>query len=444
MPISYYLSGQHIHDRQALEAHLAAVQPPWLLVLDNPAYALTLARQLPRTQVIVRSWPDDDPLARWPDAQAFADAWGRELQDAPENVWVYTNNESGISQRLVAWWLAVLRETRFKLVLGNMSVGTPEPQDWKREDVRALLRALDQERDRAVLGLHEYAHGVITSGMTTDPQDAVAPDAWPKTPGGVRGWHCGRWRFLETVCAELGIRTPRIVITEHGMDDLHDQPTWRAQLLTWNGGQPVRGWKTAERVWAQWWPQWTAEQAYAEQLIYADLFVYRPPVEAQLVFLWGAHPHWQAFDISGAARLHDLLLAHARMTPSSPDTSSASPAPPKAGVYRLTFPFQRLNVRAAPRQSGALIGSMTSGARVTVLPEPAVQADGYTWIQVYTTFGMGWIALVDGVTLTPGHRETQELYPAPKATLSSEDWRQGAALLRALADWLEMLATKDT
>lgn len=344
--ISYNIHGQNVPDMPRLLQHLQAIQPYAVLVMDNLGLAKELKALLPRTLVIFRAWPDDAIHQ-----QMTPEQWIQHKlsETGGSDLWLYTSNEPGFGDDLLDWTSRLIELTAprgMKLVVGNFSVGTPRPEEWERPAAVRLLRLLDQHRQTVILGLHEYACGVITSGFIGGEPQFIAPHSWPQTPAALTKWHCGRFSLLVSVCHRLGIGAPRIVLTEHGFDDVSDIKPWAERLLRDAPYLNVRGWKSLRSQWNAWFGglAWSPERAYFEQLAYADRAIYQQsPVEAQLIFSWGySSRDWEQFDISQAFEFQSLLENYARQGVPTP-----APVVPRAVPPSPTAPgFAPIGVRS--------------------------------------------------------------------------------------------------
>jgi hypothetical protein len=199
-----------------------------------------------------------------------------------------------------------------------------------------MLELLDQHRDLFVLGLHEYAAGVITSGLVggapDDPRhpNFVPVEKWPHDVGPLTMFHCGRFHFLLDYCRKVGLRPPRIILTEHGFDDVSDIKPWLNGLRVRGPYMNIRGWKSLQDQWSDWYGGrgWSAQRAMFEQLAWADRTIYRPtPVEAQCIFCWGhTSAEWEQFDVAEAKEFHSLLETYAQQQPvESPQPTGFAP-----------------------------------------------------------------------------------------------------------------------
>lgn len=337
-------------DLNRLLAFVSRLRPGWIVVKNNLDLALALATQYPSMQVVYRQWPDDDRPTRQSPASYITEMVGK--VGGRSNVWLYANNESGFSPAVLSWLHDVIDlagSHNLKVVVGNFSVGTPEPNDWSRPDALDFLRACSDNRDHVVIGLHEYAVGVITSGFVggapDDPRHTnyIPVASWPEAIDSFplpTLWHCGRFNFLVQTCEAKGIPVPRLLITEHGFDDVSDLKAW-AQTLPRDGD--IKGWTTLGKAWHQWYPQWSHEQAYAEQLLYADRAIYQgTAVEGQCIFCWGDSGGWSTLDIQNAGELQDRLVQAVVQTPADPPPV-VNPPPPVTPVVDYRTPLAELD-----------------------------------------------------------------------------------------------------
>lgn len=336
--ISYNIHGQNVPDSPRLLAHLQRVQPTSVLVLDALGLAKEIKAMLPDTIVIHRNYGvtggDDDVWGRvspekWLELRASESEGG---------IYLYTTNEPGWGADVLNWntrlmELAAPRGVR--LVVGNWAVGTPLPEQWPM--ARRLLELCNQYRDLFILGLHEYGCGVLTSGLVGGaPDDSrhtnyIPVNNWPSEAGSLTRFHCGRFKFLLDYCHSINLPPPRIILTEHGMDDVSDIKFWSEKLRVRQPYLNVRGWKTLQDQWSDWYGAmgWSPQRAYFEQLAWADRAVYRnSPVEAQLVYCWGhSSQMWEQFDVAEAHELHSLLETYAQQGVPEP-----VPTPPASFV----------------------------------------------------------------------------------------------------------------
>lgn len=438
MSIGLNVHGHNVANRAALAQHLSRTKPRWLLVLDNLDLAKDIKQSCPATNVIFRAWPDEALHTRFTPQQ-----WVSQKLAERGDLWFHTHNEPGFSDAVLDWTAQVIELAAsggLKVVVLNLSAGTPAPEDWKRPAARRVLEALDKHRATAVLGLHEYFGGVVTSGFVGGFPTRIQPADWPPSVADITCWHCGRFRLLMSACADMGIQPPRIVLTEHGADDMSDIKAWLDTLQKTPPHGSIRGWRTLEAQWRAWWTGWTADRAYFEQLAYADRVIYAgSPVEAQLVFCYGASSaDWQQFNIETSGELLTRLEEYAKseLPPEPP------PKPPAPGAYILRRPPGRSNVRAAPKLGDNILSEVGDGDEITVGEDKPVMADGYTWLPVTTRIVFGWLALLDGMRFEP----VPTAPPAPNSDLTRDDvqllinhyQRQAAEMQRMAQFWMDV------
>lgn len=134
---------------------------------------------------------------------------------------------------------------------------------------------------------------------------------------------------MNAAARSFDIMPPRIVITEHGADDLADMKGWSSKFMP-SGGRPnIRAWKTLAHMWDKLLPGMSLEQAYFENVSYLDDAVYKhfPNVEGQLLFTWSSNNDWIDFDLSTAGQFQGLLEAYATVT-LPPIPPVVTPLPP--------------------------------------------------------------------------------------------------------------------
>lgn len=392
--ISYNIHAQAIHDRDRLMRHLQAIQPVAVLVMDGLGLAQEIKAAIPGAIVIHRNWGategDDAAFAkvtpeRWLELRA---------KEAEGGIFLYTTNEPGWGEDVIDWHIRLMElaaPRRVPLVIGNWAVGTPQPEQWSIPKARRMLELLDEHRDLFILGLHEYACAVATSGLHGGfPHNAgvapgesggvnlIHPESWPEDVSRITMWHCGRFQFLARQCDKLGIKPPRIIMTEHGMDDVSDIKPWTETLKKTDPYLNIRGWKSAQNQWNEWYggKGWSPQRAYFEQLAWADRVIYwNSIVEAQLIYCWGHRdPQWEQFDISEAGEFHSLLEDYAQQKPApvKPVSLESPKQPIGFRDERDTQPAQPSSLNSQPKPPPQPV-SMQS---VTQMPEYTLHLTG--------------------------------------------------------------------
>lgn len=343
--VFYNVLGQFVADKARLVDLTRQHKPKWALVMDDLALARDMQTASPGTNVIVRFWPDDG-LQYLGSPEDFLARKQHEV-GLHTNLWVYTTNEPGFSDEIVDWHIRVIELNRqlgrpFKLVIMNLSVGTPEPGDWLRPNAQKLLRLLDEEREHVVLGLHEYFHGVVTAGLQGVHYNLDYQN-WPTTIDPNKpNWLVGRFMFLVKACQQLGVKPPRMVITEYGADSIG----------TWEGWfKPNGGWQALAGFWQKFMNMSTVD-AYLLNLLYPLRVIYPGLVEAALIFQYGAKsPRWASYNVEGFTDLHNGLMAW--------ENQQTPPVPPQVPGWRRGQHTELYNVNVRNKPSvaaGQIIG----------------------------------------------------------------------------------------
>ncbi len=383
MSMFYNIRAQFVNDEPGLLALARQHKPKWALVMDGLGLAVKIRQASPVTNVIHRTWPDG-----MIDVGTPAEWLARKIIElkGTNGIWAYTVNEVGMQYD---WHIELIKLCAaagwpINLVIGNISVGTPaDPHEWKTDKALALLNLLDQYREHVVLGLHEYAHGVITSGLQ-DKQYETNPTMWPARIDPTKNnWHVGRFKWLVDACVGFGIKPPRIVITEFGFDKLGDMK----DII------PGGGWRTLEEYWKTLWGK-NKEDAYADQTIYARdvIYDYGNCVEAILVFQYGAKESglWNAFDVENAGTYHTRLAAHEALR---------LPQPPEDFMKSVVIAAASVAVPVRFRSAPDLtVNNVVGYIRdpITVLEyanEPVIHTGGYSLQKFRIGTLDGWCAL---------------------------------------------------
>lgn len=430
--ISLNIHGNNVPDRQRLLDHLNALQPAAVLVLDNYDLVAQINGLLPDTTVIYREFEHERPVHKDVEPQAWLDAHAHQAKDG---VALHVLNEPPFNQEVVDWLTELMKlaaPRQIPLIIGNWAVGNPGPdpaKEWPK--ARAMLELLDQHRDLFILGLHEYAGGVVTSGLYGGyPDNAgvqpgkpgglnlIPPANWPKDVSGVTRYHMGRFKFLVDYCKSIGLKPPRIILTEHGMDDTSDIKAWEDMLIKTPPYLNIRGWKTLHKQWIVWFGSmaglgWSPERAYFEQLKWANETIYaQSPVEAQCIFCWGfSSQKWEQFDVAKAGEFQALLENYART--GAPPVAPQPPAPPliltpfpadndpRREAIRLTAKGGAANVRANPSINALVLRTFVL-EDAHIIPHSLLREDeqfhdqlpkagfGF-WVPVWMGDARGWL-----------------------------------------------------
>ena len=196
--------------------------------------------------------PDDVPNYKVSPEQSATDYWQHCLQTlntAPELVpfkdliWIELINEARVkwdyddpnwNNMHPADWLGwfvhhlgkLVNQAGWKFVAFGMNAGEPEIEDWLQPGMIQYLQDCAENYDKLAISLHEGK----TGGAVLDPIEDHHP------------FMAGRFQFLFAICDRLGIRRPRVMLSEWAWahnnmpDDLEyalEDMRW-IQLLTHN------------------------------------------------------------------------------------------------------------------------------------------------------------------------------------------------------------------
>ena len=370
--ISYNIHAQGIKNTERLLSHLKIIKPKAVVVMDGLALARIIKSQNPETIVIHREWPDDDIYLRQSPTQWLAN---KRSQVGTDDIWLYTTNEPGYDERIIAWHEELLRLNfasinPLRLVILNLSSGVPKPDEWVKAD--GLLKLASKYKDKVIIGLHEYFGGIATSGFVGgNPEDVryhpnyTVRSNWPnkEVAKDLTKYHCGRFKFMADYCNANNIPVPRVLLTEHGPDAMGDIDSWLKALRMTSPYNTIRGFKTLQNQWRIWFPDWSLDQAYFEQLKYLSENIYtNSPVEAQMIFCYGhtSGAQWEQFDVENSAEFMNLLEKYVGAV-QVPNTNSGQSLP--------EFPSD-FNTRSV---EGSI--SSSSGSKVNVRSKPSILGD---------------------------------------------------------------------
>jgi len=380
--ISYNINGIGTPRPDVLEKHIAAINPRWLLIMDNLGMAQSYRRKFPNTQVVHRNWAltqgDENTYSRLTPAQ-----WIEKRQaEATDGIYLYTGNEAGVAAQ---WHIDLMKLIvsrglkNMRLVISNCAIGTPTVPEWSQPIMREFFQLLHDHRDQFVLGLHEYFCGIAPSGFVGGYPDGSWSDGrtnlhpnyenranWPEDASNIGMlWHCGRFKVVNDAAKSFGIMPPRILISEHGADDLSDLAPWAKKFPLTAPYQNHRGWKSLEAMWTKLLPGRSREKAFFENVRYINRAVYShfSNVEGQLLFTWSNKNEWNQFDMSEANEFMTLLEDEAGKVvipvtslPAFPDDFSTRGKP-----YIVTGTQGAVPVRQRPTRNSTLL-ALVGGA----------------------------------------------------------------------------------
>lgn len=385
-----------VDDKAAFLSHIRRLQPAALLFYaDELDFARQMKTEFPDMVIIVRNWPDDNLYAKqspksWLDAHESQAAGG---------LYLYTSNESGLSKENVQWHLDLMElaiQRGIHLVLLNPATGTWDIADFPV--LKPLLIKASQHKDLFIIGVHEYAGGVITSGIAGGYPDnaGVAPgqpggknlipvENWPKRDDimHMTTFHLGRHSWIINYCTANNIPLPRFALTETGFDYLGDIGQW-LNGLDHGGYSSVNGWKTLRVQWLKWWNKQSTDSWYVTQIEYAAENLLQG-LEFALLYCYGDDGHWFNYDVSKS----DIPTLLETMTP-----APAQPPFDYGDMTKATLNIagvQTVNLRPTPGTENLPIAKLADGAQIEISSN-ALKSGDYSWYKVVYQGMTGYIA----------------------------------------------------
>jgi hypothetical protein len=438
-------------DKNTLFDHSSRLNPSAMLFYSfQGEIAQQFKARFPRCVVIVRDYPDEEIWLKETPTQ-----WLDKRQHLAANgVYLYTSNEPGLSDELVKWHVELMElcvNRNVHLVVLNFSVGYPSPEQLFR--CKRIFELAALYRNLFVIGLHEYAGGVITSGLIGGTPDQVIDkvkpnfipvENWPMNASNITRFHMGRYKFVLDYCSKNNIPKPRIIITEWGFDFLGDIGNWLNNLVKTHPYVSINGWRTLVNQWLRWFPQWEdAQDALYFQAKWAETVLYTD-VEALLFFAWSDDDNWPAFDLSKAFGLHKRLESTSAPTnpPPPPDPVPEvypDPRDPRwlKGIVRSNA---AVHVRASRSITSSVVGAVRDGQPVLYIDDDEF-GDWYPIKSASGTSIFGYSRRdVIGFDPPPTSEFTYPVPPphipvtAREAVAATLYWLSD--LIRHLADWI--------
>lgn len=438
--VSFNINGSNWPERHYSATYLEKLDPTTVLVMDSYKDAIDLEARLPHTKICHRSYSDVEHVTwNYESPESYC---AREMAWGHPGIWRNVLNEPGVEDSGMIWWLVeVAREFSrhgFKAVLGNLSVGGYEKRHIESGYFDPLLRVI--ENSEHYLGIHEYTSILLPFGASLWSVDQlydktqVQPKDWPKrsdlqvtrqadTSSLPNRWHFLRSCWFTIRAQELGLQTPQFWVTEWGLDAL---PDLGAQGVLDHFAQQygippphasIRGVNTLRRVYADYFPQWTFEQAVFEQYkwlesIYPDNYV------GFNIFTLNGNDDWKrdaGTDYSELIEFHMLLL-EAKDDP--------MPPPPPVPPVEPTMPADD-----DPRWLRAKLTPLKGVVNIRL--QPKIVTTPTNVINTLDRPYNGWIARDAGVTMTDGVwypvslNEGNDKTWYPVAVLPLDGWARG-------------------
>lgn len=293
-PLGYMIQAQGVSDRAALLAHLQAVQPTTLTVMDDYQLAVQIRNMLLRCIVVYRSStfepaPDysNEAIRNW--LSAFPD----------KRIVLMINCEAGFDSSRVSMWvrfITIASGLGYKLCVGNISSGSvkcgqgADVNEWLTVGA-PLLRAFVTNPGH-YLAFHEYTFPFawsVSNGAFGEPNHPPSQLNWT-----LPQWHIGRnVQGIQAACKTLNIAPPQCIVTECLIDTMNDISTNKDSPFY---GMKADGYKTLSDYWNKVYPGQDHGDVLADNQIWAWEKAYAPCgfVVGVHVYCWG--------DASGGAQ----------------------------------------------------------------------------------------------------------------------------------------------
>lgn len=383
---------------------------PLCVVQNDLGKAERLRREFPAMRVIYRITTADNPDDNAQDIFDPASYLDRSInmgsfaEAARIGCWVYVNNEPDWSRSL-EWCRqvgALLVARGWRGVLGNWSVGVPEPEQIGEAD--ALFKLAHAHRGRIMLGWHEYFPYGYAAHDVFGPQLRPVAD-WPETaPADTH--ILGRMRRALRYCRPRGYRI-EAALTEYGSDTVHAAEDMRQ--VAWAKPTDRFGWQLAKVRY----PAWhnlglpDSETLYARSLAWAWRVFYQPwpEVVGAAHFCFGRTGDWRYYDVSDNPYLLDLI-AQEEFTVSSSNTHTIINEGTTLERARVTMlDGAPLNVRVLPHTGATVVGTLKTGEEIEYYSDSRATNTGATIYEWRRLKSGRWFAKVPQLkldTINPG------------------------------------------
>lgn len=378
---------------------------PLCVVQNNLQIVERLRREFPTMRVVYRITTQDNPddnAQRHFTPAAYLDRainMGSFAEAARMGAYIYVNNEPEWSQSL-EWCRQVgelIVQRGWRGILGNWSVGVPEPEQIAEAD--ALFKLAHDYRGRIILGWHEYfpygyaAHDVFGA--------ALRPLAeW--TTGAPDDSHLlGRMRRALRYCRSRGYRI-EAAITEYGSDTVHAAEAMRA--VAWANTTDRFGWHLAKLRY----PAWhnlglpDSETLYAKSLAWGWKVFYQPwpEVVGAAFFCFGRSGDWAFYDVSDNRYLLDLISRESFDVSTAGPTHTIINEGSMLAKARVTMAGgSLLNVRALPHTGATVVDRLRTGDEITYYADSRATNTGPTIYEWRRLESGRWFAMVPELSL---------------------------------------------
>lgn len=304
---SFNILGQFLTNQQWDDClnFLNLYRPTTCGVMDNINRAYdVMSATAGETLVWHRMWRQDDAyLWKYTTPEDFVKQITNDGK-VSKALWLYVLNEPDTNPNtlplLVRWLVEVgdiLADQGRHAIMGNIGPATVQPETITSGVFDPYLRRLAEwsAAGQHYAGWHEYTGVMLPFGVGYWPiewllePEKVQLDNWPEIsptafkvfmdvqPEPDHYWHLLRTERLQLRAVEIGAGRFKSVLTEFGVDRMPDlsaaMPNIFQQLEAKYGasrGTELKGWRTYEKVYAAYWPNWSFEKAVYEQLAWAD------------------------------------------------------------------------------------------------------------------------------------------------------------------------------
>lgn len=363
-------------DKDKLKNFVRTKQPDIMVVMNDPAYATELINLGTQTKVIQRIRYDADEFIHemfrdarewWDYAKAVTAQHGQTLD---KRGFIYIGNElngnmAKVNKFLIDATALVIAEGFAGVVIGNFSVGVPEPSHIQN-DLRGIAD-LATSNPKVYLGLHEYLHISPYLGVEGYVwRDGRVVDTTPSKPLAARSkWIVGRYENWFKYGS-----SPKLMFTEWGSDNV--------QAVVAMGVPTAGGWRKVYNNDVNGW--FTLSQHTM------DVFYKHPKIFGFAQFSLGDSGGWADYNYAGADRFFSEGINF-----NGVETVVADPNYPIGKTLDVASLNANLltRIRATPK-TGTVVGSVPADFTKGKFTNKVNESDG-TWYNVVLEGGTnGW------------------------------------------------------
>lgn len=322
--VSYVMHTETLGDDAYAYSVAEQHRPSWLVLLNdyNHAYAREMIRRTNHeTNVIVRRVSGSEHNEYFRDRKYVVDtisAWEKVPGATDPNLWfhllnepknragnaLFGDNDLPVMYNYLKMWAEEARPRGIKLAGPNLASGHWQPHQIDSGLWDPIIGLFHEYGDVLTFALHEYGAFNLMSSIWDGPEAVLdpanmQPDRWPQELPAERWgdgalppyWLINRGAWFSIRSRELELGPLPFVRTEYGWDR-YEHGAWRqvfAQMIARYGTlypyTVLRGADSLRHIWAEWWPDWTFEQAAFEQ-IKAEQKVVNPDCIGSCLYIW--------------------------------------------------------------------------------------------------------------------------------------------------------------